>query len=92
MYNRTHYNRQSYNRKSRSEFEWTGTATAASRASGTRVVARRHAGLTVLLKFAGMATGIDADVGYATEESRDGVSLPPKAALLRDRIISQARF
>jgi hypothetical protein len=44
MYNRTHYNRQSYNRKSRSEFEWTGTATAESRASGSLLIERRLAG------------------------------------------------
>jgi hypothetical protein len=44
MYNRTHYNRQSYNRKSRSEFEWTGTATAESRASGSLLIERHLAG------------------------------------------------
>ena len=60
---------------------------------GSVLVVRRHAGLTALLEFAGKATGIDEDVGYATEESRDGETLPPKvAALLRDRIISLARF
>ena len=57
------------------------------------LAARRHAGLTALLEFAGKVTGIDEDVGYATEESRDGETLPPKvAALLRDRVISLARF
>ena len=61
--------------------------------SGSVPAVRRHAGLTALLEFAGKATGIDEDVGYATEESRDGETLPPKvAALLRDRIISLARF
>ena len=61
--------------------------------SGSVLAVRRHAGLTALLEFAGKATGIDEDVGYATEESRDGETLPPKvAALLRDRIISLARF
>ena len=44
MYNRTHYNRQSYNRKSRSEFEWTGTATAESRASGSLLIERHLTG------------------------------------------------
>ena len=61
--------------------------------SGSVLAVRRHAGLTALLEFAGKATGIDEDVGYATEESRDGETLPPKvAALLRDRVISLARF
>ena len=44
MYKRTHYNRQSYNRKSRSEFEWTGTATAESRASGSLLIERHLTG------------------------------------------------
>ena len=57
------------------------------------LAARRHAGLTALLEFAGKVTGIDEDVGYATEENRDGETLPPEvAALLRDRVISLARF
>ena len=65
----------------------------AENGSGSVLAVRRHAGLTALLEFAGKATGIDEDVGYATEESRDGETLPPKvAALLRDRIISLARF
>ena len=57
------------------------------------IATRRHAGLSALLEFAGKVTGIDEDVGYATEESRDGETLPPEvAALLRDRVISLARF